>query len=64
MTAMDTAPGTGRLPRQIPCITGPEFAYSQVPRAMKGSLMSFWTLAVTVAISGCCWPTPASVTPP
>jgi POT family proton-dependent oligopeptide transporter len=28
--------------------TGLEFAYSQAPRAMKGTLMSFWTLAVTV----------------
>jgi POT family proton-dependent oligopeptide transporter len=28
--------------------TGLEFAYSQAPAAMKGSIMAFWTLAVTV----------------
>ena len=28
--------------------TGLEFAYSQAPQAMKGTLMSFWLLAVTV----------------
>ena len=28
--------------------TGLEFAYSQAPEAMKGVLMSFWSLAVTV----------------
>ncbi|MBI2815247.1 MAG: MFS transporter [Opitutae bacterium] len=28
--------------------TGLEFAYSQAPQAMKGALMSFWLLAVTV----------------
>ena len=28
--------------------TGLEFAYSQAPAAMKGALMSFWLLAVTV----------------
>jgi POT family proton-dependent oligopeptide transporter len=28
--------------------TGLEFAYSQAPKAMKGVLMSFWLLAVTV----------------
>jgi len=28
--------------------TGLEFAYSQAPAAMKGTLMSFWSLAVTV----------------
>jgi len=28
--------------------TGLEFAYSQAPRSMKGVLMSFWLLAVTV----------------
>ncbi|MBT1443229.1 oligopeptide:H+ symporter [Shewanella sp. JM162201] len=28
--------------------TGLEFAYSQAPRAMKGTIMSFWTLSVTV----------------
>ncbi|NII06587.1 oligopeptide:H+ symporter [Luteibacter anthropi] len=28
--------------------TGLEFAYSQAPPAMKGTLMSFWTLSVTV----------------
>ncbi|MBB3117922.1 POT-type proton-dependent oligopeptide transporter [Pseudoduganella violacea] len=28
--------------------TGLEFAYSQAPAPMKGSIMSFWTLAVTV----------------
>ena len=28
--------------------TGLEFAYSQAPRRMKGVLMSFWTLSVTV----------------
>jgi POT family proton-dependent oligopeptide transporter len=27
--------------------TGLEFAYSQAPRAMKGVLMAFWSLAVT-----------------
>jgi POT family proton-dependent oligopeptide transporter len=25
-----------------------EFAYSQAPKSMKGSIMSFWTLSVTV----------------
>jgi len=28
--------------------TGLEFAYSQAPRAMKGVIMAFWSLAVTV----------------
>jgi POT family proton-dependent oligopeptide transporter len=28
--------------------TGLEFAYSQAPAAMKGTLMSFWNLTVTV----------------
>src|SRR5213079_244523 len=28
--------------------TGLEFAYSQAPLAMKGAIMSFWNLAVTV----------------
>ncbi|WP_132147333.1 oligopeptide:H+ symporter [Luteibacter rhizovicinus] len=28
--------------------TGLEFAYSQAPASMKGTLMSFWTLSVTV----------------
>jgi POT family proton-dependent oligopeptide transporter len=28
--------------------TGLEFAYSQAPHAMKGVLMSFWTLSVTI----------------
>jgi POT family proton-dependent oligopeptide transporter len=28
--------------------TGLEFAYSQAPLAMKGALMSFWSLAVTI----------------
>jgi POT family proton-dependent oligopeptide transporter len=28
--------------------TGLEFAYSQAPPAMKGAIMSFWSLAVTV----------------
>jgi POT family proton-dependent oligopeptide transporter len=28
--------------------TGLEFAYSQAPPSMKGTLMSFWTLSVTV----------------
>ena len=28
--------------------TGLEFAYSQAPPAMKGALMSFWNLSVTV----------------
>jgi POT family proton-dependent oligopeptide transporter len=28
--------------------TGLEFAYSQAPASMKGTLMSFWLLAVTV----------------
>ncbi len=28
--------------------TGLEFAYSQAPQAMKGALMSFWNLSVTV----------------
>ena len=28
--------------------TGLEFAYSQAPAAMKGTIMAFWTLAVTV----------------
>ena len=28
--------------------TGLEFAYSQAPASMKGSIMAFWTLAVTV----------------
>ena len=30
--------------------TGLEFAYSQAPQAMKGALMSFWLLAVTVGL--------------
>jgi POT family proton-dependent oligopeptide transporter len=28
--------------------TGLEFAYSQAPAAMKGAIMAFWSLAVTV----------------
>jgi POT family proton-dependent oligopeptide transporter len=28
--------------------TGLEFAYSQAPQAMKGTLMSFWSLSVTI----------------
>jgi POT family proton-dependent oligopeptide transporter len=28
--------------------TGLEFAYSQAPQAMKGALMSFWLLSVTI----------------
>jgi len=28
--------------------TGLEFAYSQAPAAMKGVIMAFWTLAVTI----------------
>jgi len=28
--------------------TGLEFAYSQAPQAMKGTIMSFWQLSVTV----------------
>ena len=28
--------------------TGLEFAYSQAPASMKGTIMSFWMLAVTV----------------
>jgi POT family proton-dependent oligopeptide transporter len=28
--------------------TGLEFAYSQAPAAMKGTIMAFWTLAVTI----------------
>ncbi|MCA9491685.1 MAG: hypothetical protein KC621_17255, partial [Myxococcales bacterium] len=28
--------------------TGLEFAYSQAPQRMKGTLMSFWNLSVTV----------------
>jgi POT family proton-dependent oligopeptide transporter len=29
-------------------VTGLEFAYSQAPASMKGVIMSFWSLAVTV----------------
>jgi POT family proton-dependent oligopeptide transporter len=29
-------------------ITGLEFAYTQAPRAMKSTIMSFWLLCVTI----------------
>jgi POT family proton-dependent oligopeptide transporter len=29
-------------------VTGLEFAYSQAPRAMKSTVMSFWQLVVTM----------------
>lgn len=42
--------------------TGLEFAYSQAPPSMKGSIMSFWMLSVPSATCGCCSPMRASAT--
>jgi POT family proton-dependent oligopeptide transporter len=33
-------------------VTGLEFAYAQAPRAMKGTIMSFWMLTTTVGNLG------------
>jgi POT family proton-dependent oligopeptide transporter len=33
--------------------TGLEFAYSQAPPAMKGVIMAFWSLSVTIGNLGC-----------